>query len=370
MVAADLSSAAALTQPRRLLHVIEPTLQDYAGHCYGLVRSFCEAAPNLNVKLWGGRGSAALDFGRVAAMPYFHRRLRLFQLGMLLRRLLQEPEPVLIMTARRSDLSLARLAARGVIPAGKLYLYFHWYRETPSRLEFLRRVARTQPNIAILATTPTVADVFTRAGFRQVILLPYPLTAQRPADCDTSASFTHLLYAGAARQDKGFTLVVDLIERLAAEQSDIPIKVQISADHYGKHDSVTRADIARLEQVNHSALTIVRETLDPAGYAALFRGGLCLQPYDAEAFRDRASGVTLDALAHGCPVIVPAQTWMANLMAPQQAGVELDSVNLESLSAAVKQIIGNYPAYQRNALAAGSLLRQRSWQPFLDLLNQ
>ena len=48
---------------KRTVHVVEPTLEDYAGHCYALVRSFCDAAGGrLNVKLWAGRNAANLGF--------------------------------------------------------------------------------------------------------------------------------------------------------------------------------------------------------------------------------------------------------------------------------------------------------------------
>jgi nucleoside-diphosphate-sugar epimerase len=43
------------------------------------------------------------------------------------------------------------------------------------------------------------------------------------------------------------------------------------------------------------------EALSPQDYAALFDGAIYLQPYDKDDFRDRSSGVTLDALAHAAP---------------------------------------------------------------------
>src|SRR6185436_11075505 len=97
---------------------------------------------------------------------------------------------------------------------------------------------------------------------------------------------------------------------------DIPITVQITPDHYAKYDAGTPADIARLEAVRYPALTLIRETPSPEAYAANFPGSICLQPYDRGEFRDRVSGVTLDALAHGCPVVVTAGTWSAALIEP------------------------------------------------------
>jgi len=111
-------------------------------------------------------------------------------------------------------------------------------------LHFLRRIAARQPNLVILGTTASVVEVFRRCGFAHVSLMSYPPTqAQRPS---AAMSFRHLLYAGAARQDKGFRQVVDFVEFLARMNEKIPITVQVSADHYGKYDSATREDLTRL----------------------------------------------------------------------------------------------------------------------------
>src|SRR6185369_3588523 len=143
-----------------------------------------------------------------------------------------------------------------------------------------------------------------------------------------------LLYAGAARQDKGFSLVVDLVELLARENDRTPIAVQVSADHYGKVDAKTRSDIARLHAAGHAMLKVVSQTLTPQEYSALFAGSICLQPYDPDEFRDRVSGVTLDAISHACPVVATSGTWSAKLIKPFHAGVELHTLDAPSLLSA------------------------------------
>lgn len=350
--------------------MVEPTLQDYAGHCYDLTRSLCEAAGGRPVTVWGGKGAAQLQFEPgVGLRPYFYRRWRVPQLYWLFRRLLRGGEPVILTTARRADLALANLAAGGEIRPGTLFLYFHWYRESPRRLRFLRRMAVAQPGITILATTDLVADAFRRAGFGRVATLPYPLTARPSKAAPPDAAFRHLLCAGAARQEKGFGRIVDLVERLCATGETLPMTVQVSAEHYGKYEDRTLADIRRLERTGYPALTLVRETLRPEEYAALYRGAICIQPYDPLEFRDRVSGVTLDALAHGSPVIVPADTWMARIAEPNSAGVSVRALDPGSILEAARTIVRDYARFSRNALEAGKALRARSWTPLIELLD-
>jgi glycosyltransferase involved in cell wall biosynthesis len=352
------------------IHVVEPTLEDYAGHCYELTRSLCEAATGRSVTVWGGKGAAQLSFGpEVTLRLYFLRRLRTPQLLWLFLRLLRNDDPVVLTTARRADLVLANLAACGKLRQGKLFLYFHWFRETPNRLAFLRRMARVQPGISILATTDLVAEVFRRAGFVHVVTLPYPLTAQPARAGRGEPRFRHLLYAGAARQEKGFGKIVDLVERLRETGEDLPVTVQVSAEHYGKYEDKTIADIKRLERSGYAALTLIRETLQPDQYAALYQGAICIQPYEPQEFRDRVSGVTMDALAYGSPVIVPANTWMARIVEPYSAGIAVKSLDAGSIFDAVRSLIGDYARFSRNAIQGGNALRARSWKPLLDLID-
>jgi glycosyltransferase involved in cell wall biosynthesis len=350
------------------IQVVEPTLESHSGHCHFLVSSFCRAAAGLQVRLWAGKGAERIDFGPgVTVHPYFSRRLRFFQSLFLFRRLLREPFPLFIPTARRADLTLLNLAAGKQIARNSVFLYFHWVRETPGKLDSLRKIAARQPNLVILGTTASVVEVFRRCGFAHVALLPYPPTqAQRPS---AAMPFRRLLYAGAARQDKGFRQVVDYVEFLARQKEKIPITIQVSADHYGKYDPATREDITRLRSTGYAPLELAAETLSPEDYAALFRGGICLQLYDRADFRDRVSGVTLDALAHGSPIIATAGSWMANMIEPFGAGVAVEEPTPGNLHRAVTYIIGDYARFQEGAFRAGQAQQQQSWDVLLEMLG-
>ena len=349
------------------IQVVEPTLEGYSGHCHSLVTSLCHALAGAPIDLWSATGSQGMDFAsHVVNHPMFRRRIRLLQALLLYRRLLPSGAPVVVSTAHRSDRVLFDLAASGRIPPNRVFLYFHWLRESPAKLRSLRKLALCQPNIVILGTTASVVDLFKRCGFAQVFLLPYP--SPPASNSGDPVPFRQLLYAGAARPDKGFSLIVDLVELLAREGERIPIAVQVSADHYGKIDAQTRSDIARLQAAGYAALTLTPQTLTPQEYSALFPGSICLQPYDRSEFRDRVSGVTLDALAHACPIVATAGTWSAELMKPFGAGVELRTLSAASLLEAARHIEQDYATYQTAARVAGQARNRKSWASLLELL--
>ena len=120
-----------------------------------------------------------------------------------------------------------------------------------------------------------------------------------------------VLIAGAARQDKGFSSIVDLIEHLALIEAEVPFYIQSSSEHLNKSETKTQLDIARLKQIKYPKLTIGEKTLSESDYLNLFPGSICLQPYDVKDFSDRVSGVTLDSLMAGSPIVTTPNTWIA-----------------------------------------------------------
>ena len=354
------------------VHVIEPTLRSESGHCLSLVRSLCESAPALPFELWVGKGAQLPSLERLGAgiHGYFVRRLRKLQLLPLYRRLLRAPGRVLVTTAGRIDLVMLNLAAAGAIPPGKVFIYFHWVRLTPSKRAYFQRMARRHPNLVILGTTPTVDKAFRDCGFSQTLVVPYPATMGQAVVPQGQGAFRHVMFAGAARADKGFGKVVDLVGWLAQHGESIAVSVQVSADHYDKYDAATRADIDRLRGMTYSPLMVRSQTLSEAEYAALFAGGICLQPYDRGEFTDRVSSVTLDAFTAGCPVITVSRTWMARAVERFDAGIVVEDADPQALQEAITRVIADYPRYQANARAAAEVLRrENSWGRLIERLD-
>ena len=346
------------------IHIIEPTLETEAGHCHSFVESLCRATGENPppICIWAGSRARLprLEASGITVRPYFHRRFRRIQQYFLLRRLIADPGRIFLSTGGRIDLVLLDRAAGREIPPGKAYLYAHWVRPTAAKEDSFRKVARKQPHIVILAPTPSIGELFSRCGFAHTKIVPYPITPRKEVPDDAPAGFRHLLYAGAARQDKGFSAVVDLVAFLADTGSDVPVVIQASPDHYDRYDPEAKAALSRLRSVRYPFLRVVRETLEPSAYSDLFRGAICLQPYRRWDFADRVSGVTLDALSAGCPVVATDGTWMARVIRRFDAGKGVGDLSPESLMAAVHDIRSDYGRYRTNAVRAGVTLQEEN----------
>jgi glycosyltransferase involved in cell wall biosynthesis len=356
------------------IDVVEPTLEGESGHCRSFLMSLCGAGRGREVtfRVYGGRGASlpAAEGEGCEVVPYFSRRLRRLQAFFLYRNLLEGSGRIFVSTAGRTDMVLLNLAAGREIPPGKVFLYFHWFRPSPRKLSYFRRFAVSHPGVTVLGPTETAIAPFRECGFRDVRVVPYPITPVTSVSGGPEAQFRHVLFAGAAREDKGFGRLVDLIAHLSSLRLDLPVTLQTSPDHYDRHETRVRTELERLRAIRYPSLKVCPETLDPAAYAELFRGGICLQPYRRDDFADRISGVTLDALSAGCPVIVTEGTWMARVVHQFDAGIPVKDLSPESLLSAVRMVIGQYGRYRENAAAAGRTLQEENSARYLyELLS-
>lgn len=288
---------------------------------------------------------------------HFNRSLRKLQSFFLYRRLLTTPDTLFVSTAGRSDLMLIDLAANATIPPNKVYLYFHWFRPTAKKIATLKKIALKQPNLHIIGPTPSVVKIFTDAGFLRAEVVSYPVAERQESVGATPTTFTHLLFAGAARQDKGFSHVVDLVAYLQERGMQLPVIMQTSPEHYGKYDVQTKKDIQRLRDINYAHLSFSPDTLDRTAYMALFSGAICLQLYDAEDFTDRVSGVTLDAFSAGCPIVATTGTWIARMAQRFDSGLVLSDPSPSNILNAIERIVADYVHYNAQAITAGGILR-------------
>ncbi len=339
------------------IHVVEPTLIDEAGHCHSFLGAVCGAAPDQVFHVWAGREVEALygDLPQVTLHPHFVRSLRRFQAVLLYRQLLRRPGRILVPTAGATDLLAIDFAVRGKVPPGRASFFFHWIRPTKSKRARLGLAAKRQPHLTVLGATQEIVDILGEAGFERSRLVPYPVsTRARPPE--GPAEFRYLLFAGAARRDKGFARVVDLVALLQESGEAVPVAVQTSARHYGKTD--VEEDVERLYQLQYPALQTHPQTLSSSAYFRLFHGAICLQPYDRQEFAGRVSAVTVDALASGAPIITTAGTWMGQTVERLDAGIALEDLSAAALHAAAQAVIDQYERYSANARKAAEVIHE------------
>lgn len=260
----------------------------------------------------------------------------------VLRESLERREPFLLMTARHTDVLRLEGAARatGIDPT-HASLYFHWRESGILERLAIAACMRVRRHARAIAPTEVTAAFLRGTGWRHVECIPYPV---RPVHRDASpAPFRHLLVAGAVRMNKGIELVTDALPTLAGRDPCPPVLVQTTGKRRGGVSGRKEsAALKSLRACGYPALRMDPEAPDAHAYALRFRGAVTLTPYDPSKFADNVSGIALDALLHGSPVVATAGTWQAGLVQRFGAGRVMPAWTADALAAAAGACIDDW----------------------------
>lgn len=343
----------------KTLHIVEPTLADQTGHCYGYVRSLVRANKQFDLHVWfDRRGRALFQRENCEAHPYFSRRLRKLQKVFCFHKLLKQEVVIFVPTAGRIDLMyLDWLLGKNQYDQ-KVFLHFHQFNATPEKMKLLREIAKRHPEFVVIASTRKLIHIFKEAGFNCCEYVPCPGYEANVKSSTSDVYFEKIIYAGAARVDKGFPLVVDLAEYLTQQAIWLPMELQISPPYSGHYDLATKQALLKLQRLSNQYLTLHRQTLNRQAYQNLFNHAISLLIYDRNSYHNKFSGVAFDAFSSGCPVVTVTDTWAGEIVQKFNAGVTIQDRSPATVYAALNQIQKDYPHYHKNALQAGKVLQK------------
>ena len=328
------------------LTVIESNLFGEHGHYAEFVRSLasCTSPEDEMIVLCDEAlpDSVLSDAPRVRVERTFRLVGRQREERRVLRECLERREPFLLLTARHTDVLRLEGAARATgIDPSHARLYFHWRESGPVERLAIAACMRVRRHARAIAPTEVTASFLRRTGWRNVECIPYPVRAmERDASPST---FRHLLVAGAVRMNKGIEHVAGALPMLAARAPCPPVLVQTTGKRRGgvsgRRES---AALASLGACGYPQLRMDPQAPDARTYAQRFRGAVTLTPYDPAKFADNVSGIALDALLHGSPVVATAGTWQAGLVERFGAGRVMPSWTVGALAAAAGACIDDW----------------------------
>jgi hypothetical protein len=339
--------------------IIEPNLRNSSGHYADFVRAVGSRAEGNKLEVYAhpDADSMLADMSGVRVCSREPRVGARFAEWRTIFRAVREEQPFLVLTADGRHAAAVSLAAarNGCVPT-HARLYFHRPPTTFRDTCFLplADLARTHA----LAITPTemVADALREAGWEKVVCVPYPVLAETKHP--QPEPFTHLLMAGAARINKGLDLVAELAAQWAQEGRKLPLLVQVSQKHADRHGHREGAAVHTLLSSGYQGLRADATAPDRAEYLARFRGALVLAPYTREQFASQVSGIVLDSLLRGAPVIATRGTWPGDQVERFGAGVTIAERTPAALAAAIDQVLADWTTYSARACAASSALAQ------------
>lgn len=200
-----------------------------------------------------------------------------------------------------------------------------------------------------------------------VISTPMPRELGEPADAPRRPSAQGPLrigLLGGARPEKGSALIPAIIERVRAE-APVEFVVQI------KNEKLPPAEFRALEAF--AGAPGVRAFSDPRAYEQMRDDtDILLLPYRQTPYARRTSGIFLEGVLTGRPVVVPEGTWMAeHVESGRAAGVTFRQWTPEDIAAAVVACVRDYlPLRKRAEALAGAWREQEGVSAFVNRIEQ
>ena len=99
------------------------------------------------------------------------------------------------------------------------------------------------------------------------------------------------------------------------------------------------------------------------------RAHVSVLPYEPAAFANRTSGLMIDSIYHGLPVVALQGTWLGDMIERFGCGVAVADHAPEQLAGAVREIAGDYAGFvARTRAAARSYFSENSWKALADTI--
>jgi len=156
--------------------------------------------------------------------------------------------------------------------------------------------------------------------------IPHGLPDQAASTAQRARGPVCVTYLGNARTEKGFHYLPDAVDRLRAshiETGRLRFILQANAN-IGLEEAIITAARRRLARYPvHQVELLQRSLTIPEFRRYLLQSDVVLLPYQPEPYRRRSSGILVQALVCGRPVIVPRKTWLAD-EAPPAAAIVYD----------------------------------------------
>jgi len=351
------------------LIVIEPNLRGPAGHYAEFVRALGTVAGEDPIDVYAHPDAD----GMLAAMDGVRPWTAKPRVGHILAewsaifRFVREEIPFLVLTSDgRHAAAVSAAGVRYGRAPRNACLFFHRPPDTGRDRLLLPFTDLARRHALAITPTEEIAQSLSEGGWKRVELVAYPALAAEPLP----VPFSHLLMAGAARLNKGLDLVSELASLWAGEGRSVPLLVQVSKKHIDRHGRQEKGFVEALFASGYRGLRVNETAPDRAEYIERFRGALVLAPYARQQFAFQVSGVVLDALLNGAPVIATSGTWPGRQVERFGAGITIRERTAAALADAIDKILSEWTVYSERACeAAGVLGREHDPGHLLKVLS-
>lgn len=228
-------------------------------------------------------------------------------------------------------------------------------------IKYMQLMGFINQNVFLYAENELLADSLSHSWHVEVKALDIPMRKinVQYSNQQYNDSVFRVVYLGAAREEKGFHLLYDVVKDvLSAKDKELCVEfvIQCSPQIVG-YTSKIEATIEKLRQFSSDEVKLIQtQQSELEYYSVLESADVVLCCYKLENYRVRGSGIATEAVAFGKTVITTPGTYPAWLAG--DAGYFAS--NSKEISAAILSVIKNREKCKGNALKRAEWFSERT----------
>jgi hypothetical protein len=213
----------------------------------------------------------------------------------------------------------------------------------------------SSPRVHFLTDSERLSAEYRALGLGKVGTLPVPilLPEEEPAAADPVR--VDVSFLGSSRVEKGFCELPALVARLPREAGGRVVRavVQMTRDSTDPRVRATVAELRRLQEALPQGALELRESPVPMTvyYGWVRAAGVVAFPYLSDKYNASTSGIFVEAICFGVPVLVPSNSWMSDVVTETERahGLRIGETfatldEIPTLAAHMAEGIGRYRA--------------------------
>lgn len=175
-------------------------------------------------------------------------------------------------------------------------------------------------DVRFYTDTDELTAQYNRLGVFSFRTVPIPHThTPRPEQAPSGP--LRVIYVGDARREKGYHLIPHLIEDLwedyiATGRASFRLQSNFNIPQGEPEAVIAREQLDQLARRAPSSIELLKQPMTSEQYKTLLlSGSINLLLYDSANYYSRSSGILVESLTAGIPVLVPAATWLSRQFA-------------------------------------------------------
>jgi glycosyltransferase involved in cell wall biosynthesis len=244
-----------------------------------------------------------------------------------------------------------------LVPEGNRFeiaLRDFWVDQRPLFYRYAGRQLAPDPRFILSTFDPASSSIYGQLTGHAVWTLPVPRFADIAPVSRGRRPIT-VSFLGHQRWDKGYHLVPAIARMLLADCPDIKLLI-----HNGAPGEMPEVQDAVRQLSGDPRVSVCEGIAGPGQWESLLmQSDLIVSPYEPSRFSASYSAVTCEALAHGIPMVVPANTSLSRLLDDfGNPGVTFDRHDPSVITLAVKRALARFDILSGLAMSSAARWRE------------